>query len=42
MGWMMFLKHDPTFLKRDLVVFMALAVIIFFGFFYIRRNYRVS
>ncbi len=41
MGWMMFLKHDPTFLMRDLVVFMALAVIIFFGFFYIRRNYRV-
>jgi hypothetical protein len=42
MGWMMFLKHDPTFLMRDLAVFMILAVIIFFGFFYIRRNYRVS
>ena len=42
MGWVMFVKHDPTFLMRDLVVFMVLAVIIFFGFFYVRRNYRVS
>jgi hypothetical protein len=42
MGWMMFLKKDPTFLMRDLVVFSALALIILFGFFYIRRNYRVE
>lgn len=42
MGWMMFLKRDPTFLMRDMVVFTALALIILFGFFYIRRNYRVE
>ena len=42
MGWMMFLKKDPTFLMRDMVVFTALALIILFGFFYIRRNYRVD
>ncbi len=40
MGWMMFAKHDPTFLVRDLVVFSALALIILFGYFYVRRNYR--
>lgn len=40
MGWVMFFRHDPTFLMRDLVVFSVLAVIIFFGFFYVRRNYR--
>ncbi len=42
MGWMMFLKKDPTFLMRDMVVFTALALIILFGFFYVRRNYRVE
>ena len=42
MGWMMFLKKDPTFLMRDLVVFSALALIILFGFFYVRRNYRIG
>jgi hypothetical protein len=42
MGLMMFLKHDPTFRRRDLVVFSALALIIFFGFFYVRRNYTVG
>jgi hypothetical protein len=42
MGWAMFLKHDPTFMMRDLVVFSILAIIIFFGFFYVRRNYRLS
>ena len=40
MGWAMFLKKDPLFLMRDLVVFTVLALIIAFGFFYIRRNYR--
>ncbi|HSA96112.1 MAG TPA: hypothetical protein VLJ16_08675 [Acidobacteriota bacterium] len=40
MGWMMFIKHDPTFLWRDLLVFMILALIILFGYFYVRRNYR--
>jgi len=42
MGWMMFLKKDPTFLMRDLVVFSVLALIILFGFFYVRRNYTVG
>jgi hypothetical protein len=32
----------PLFLTRDLVVFMVLALIIAFGFFYIRRNYRAG
>ncbi len=41
MGWVMFIKKDPTFLWRDLIVFHALALIIAFGFFYVRRNYRV-
>jgi hypothetical protein len=40
MGWVMLLKKDPTFLWRDLIVFSALALIIAFGFFYVRRNYR--
>lgn len=42
MGWMMFLKHDPAFLMRDMIVFSSLALIIFFGFFYVRRNYTVG
>jgi hypothetical protein len=42
MGWMMFLKKDPTFLMRDMAVFSALALIILFGFFYVRRNYRTD
>ncbi len=40
MGWMMFAKHDPAFLVRDLAVFSALALIILFGYFYVRRNYQ--
>jgi len=42
MGWMMFAKKDPTFLMRDLVVFSVLALIILFGYFYVRRNYRTA
>ncbi len=42
MGWMMFLKKDPAFLWRDLIVFSVLALIILFGYFYIRKNYRAS
>jgi hypothetical protein len=42
MGWMMFLKKDPTFLMRDMAVFSVLALIIAFGFLYVRRNYRVE
>ncbi len=42
MGWTMFLKKDPTFLWRDVIVFSIMALIIAFGFFYVRRNYRIS
>jgi len=42
MGWAMFLRKDPTFLARDLVVFSILALIIAFGFLYVRRNYRIG
>ncbi len=42
MGWMMFARHDPAFALRDLVVFSILALIIIFGFVYVRRNYRVQ
>ncbi|MCX8160334.1 MAG: hypothetical protein N3G18_05315 [Candidatus Saccharicenans sp.] len=41
MGWMMFIRHDPAFARRDLVVFSILALIIIFGFVYVRRNYRL-
>jgi len=41
MGWVMFPKISPTFLMRDLIVFSILALIIFFGFFYVRRSYKV-
>jgi hypothetical protein len=40
MGVIMWLKKDPTFLARDLAVFLALGVIVFAGFFYILRGYR--
>jgi hypothetical protein len=36
------LLKDPTFLMRDLIVFSTLALIIFFGFFYVRRNHKVG
>jgi hypothetical protein len=42
MGWMMFVKKDPAFLWRDLIVFSVLALLILFGYFYVRRNYRAS
>jgi len=42
MGWAMFFAKDPTFLWRDLIVFHALALIIAFGFVYVRRNYRAG
>jgi hypothetical protein len=41
MGFIMFLNNDPTFLFRDLVVFLILGVIIAAGFFYVFRNYKV-
>ena len=40
MGVIMWLKKDPTFLMRDLVVFLILGLIVFVGFFYILRNFK--
>jgi len=40
MGVIMGVKNDPTFLWRDLVVFVVLGVIVFAGFFYILRNFK--
>ena len=42
MGWMMFVKKDPAFLWRDMIVFSVLALIILFGYFYVRRNYKIG
>ena len=42
MGFVMFLNNDPTFLLRDLIVFLILAVIICIGFIYILRNYKTT
>lgn len=42
MGLMMFLNNDPTFMIRDQVVFIILALIIFTGFVYVLRNYKVK
>ncbi|RFT17073.1 MAG: hypothetical protein OP8BY_1015 [Candidatus Saccharicenans subterraneus] len=42
MGWMMFIRHDPAFALRDLVVFSILALIIVFGFVYVHRNYKLK
>ncbi len=42
MGWMTFIKNDPAFVWRDLVVFLALALIIIFGFIFISRNYKLE
>jgi hypothetical protein len=42
MGWMMYLKKDPTFLWRDMIVFTVMAVIIFVGYVYVRRNYGMA
>jgi hypothetical protein len=40
MGFMMFLNNDPTFMIRDMIVFLILAMIVFIGFGYIVRNYK--
>jgi len=42
MGIIMWLKKDPTFLMRDLAVFLILGVIVFAGFFYILRNFQAN
>ena len=40
MGFVMYFKNDPTFMFRDMVVFLILAIIVFIGFGYIVRNYK--
>jgi hypothetical protein len=40
MGVIMWLKKDPTFLFRDLAVFLILSVIVFAGFVYILRHFK--
>jgi hypothetical protein len=40
MGFVMFLNNDPTFMIRDMIVFLILAIIVFIGFGYIIRNYK--
>ena len=40
MGFMMFLNNDPTFMIRDMIVFLILAMIVLIGFGYIIRNYK--
>lgn len=42
MGVIMLLNNDPTFLFRDLSVFLILGAIIFFGFGFILKNYRTT
>lgn len=42
MGWMMFVRRDPAFALRDLLVFSVLALIIIFGFIFVRKNYHVE
>lgn len=42
MGFVMLFKKDPTFMVRDLTVFLMLAVIIFSGFLFIFRNYKIT
>jgi hypothetical protein len=40
MGFMMFINNDPTFMIRDMIVFLILAMIVLIGFGYIIRNYK--
>jgi len=41
MGIIMLLNNDPTFMMRDLIVFLFLAIIIIAGFIYVVRNYKL-
>ncbi len=41
MGFVMFLNNDPTLKTEHLIVFSILALIIFSGFIYILRNFRI-
>jgi hypothetical protein len=42
MGIIMLLNNDPTFMMHDLIVFFILALIVFTGFVYILRNYKIK
>jgi len=42
MAAVMFIKHDPTFELASSAVFVALALIVVFGFVYINKNYRLK
>ena len=42
MGFVMFLNNDPTFMMRDLIVFLILALIVFTGFVYVLKNYKAK
>lgn len=42
MGWMMFVRRDPAFALRDLMVFSILTLIIIFGFVFVNKNYRLE
>jgi hypothetical protein len=41
MGLVMYFNNDPTFMMRDLVVFIVLGLIVYTGFVFIQNNYRV-
>ncbi|MDI6846489.1 MAG: hypothetical protein QME28_10195 [Candidatus Saccharicenans sp.] len=42
MGWMMFVRRDPAFALRDLMVFSILTLIIISGFVFVIKNYHVE
>jgi hypothetical protein len=41
MGIIMLLNNDQTFMMRDMIVFLILALIVITGFVYILRNYKI-
>ena len=42
MGWVMWMNDDPTFMMRDLIVFLNLGLIIVSGFVYVLWHYRIE
>lgn len=42
MGWVMWVNDDPTFMMRDLIVFLNLGLIIVSGFVYVLWHYRIE
>lgn len=42
MGWVMWMNDDPTFMMRDLIVFLNLGLIIVSGFVYVLWHYRTE